>query len=66
MKGKFNLIIGLIALTQVIYYLVNCPTVDCEGSIFGFPIPGFAYLLIWGFITVSILYGVYKDNKAKT
>jgi len=62
MKGKFNLVIGLVALASVVYYLVMCPSVNCNERIIGFQVPGMVYLLFWGTIAVVLLYEVYQQN----
>ena len=62
MKGKFNLAIGLVALASVVYYLVMCPSVNCNERIIGFQVPGMVYLLFWATIAVVLLYGVYQQN----
>ncbi len=65
MKGKFNLVIGLIGIAQVIYYLVMCPTVNCDERILGFGVSGIIFLLFWGILSIILLYGVYKENTKK-
>ena len=60
MKKKFDLVIGLFALANVIYKLIQCPS--CEDHFFFFNVPGFVYILIWTFLAGVLLYGVYKAN----
>jgi len=65
MKGKFNLVIGLIGIASVIYYLVMCPALDCKERIIAVEVSGIVYLLFWGVLSVILLYGVYKENTKK-
>ncbi len=65
MKGKFNLVIGLFGIFNVIYYIVKCPAFDCEQAIFGIPLSGPIYVIFWTILSVVILNGVYKENKNK-
>lgn len=65
MKGKLNLIIGLYALINVILYLVQCPSFDCNQTIFGIELSGIVYLIFWTIMSIIILYGVYKSNVNK-
>ena len=62
MKGKFNLVIGLVALASVVYYLVMCPSVNCNEKIFMFEVSSIVYLLFWATIAVVLLYEVYQQN----
>jgi len=65
MKGKFNLVIGLIGILTVVYYLYNCPTIDCDERILGFMVSGIIYLLFWGVLSIMLLFNVYKENTTK-
>jgi len=60
MKKKTEFVIGLLALTEVIYKIVKCPS--CEDNLFMFQVPGFVHLLFWGLGAVIIFYNVYKAN----
>ncbi len=62
MKKKFSFIVGLFALSQAIFKVVTC--LSCDDSIFGFKIPGLLYVLFWTFLSIVILYDVYKVNWA--
>ena len=65
MKGAFSLIAGMIALTNVIYYAVQCPSFDCRESIFGIELSGIVYFILWAFMAFGCLYDVYKQNTNK-
>lgn len=62
MKGKLNLFIGLLALAQLIYYVVRCPSLTCMADIFSFPVSGIVYCIFWAIITGVILFSIYKQN----
>lgn len=61
MKGKFNLIVGLLALSNAVYHLVTCPL--CEERLFGFDISGMLYLGFWIAIMIMMFYSVYDVNR---
>lgn len=61
MRGIWNLIIGLLALSNVIYKLIRC--IDCRERIFGIEMNGYLYLAIWSILGIYILYRFYLDNK---
>lgn len=61
MRGIINLVLGILALFNIGYKLMNCPL--CEDRIFGFAIPGMLYLAIWAFFAVTCLYSFFKQRK---
>ena len=63
MKKKTEFIIGLLALTEVIYKIAKCPS--CEDNLFMFKVPGFVHILFWGLGATIIFYNVYKANRTK-
>ena len=63
MKKKIEFIIGLLALTEVTYKLVKCPS--CEDNLLMFQVPGFVHILFWGLGAIIIFYNVYKANWGK-
>ena len=63
MKKKTEFVIGLLALTEVIYKIVKCPS--CEDNLLMFQVPGFVHLLFWGVGAIIIFYNVYKANSIK-
>ena len=63
MKRKFEFVIGLLALTEVIYKIITCPS--CEDNLLMFQVPGFVHILFWGIGATMIFYNVYKANWAK-
>lgn len=60
MKKKLEFAIGIIALVEVFHKLMTCPS--CEDTFFWINVPGYVYLLLWLFLAILILYGVYKAN----
>ena len=63
MKGILSLLIGLYSIGQVVYYLVNCPSIDCSRNIFGFQVSGIIFLLFWGLLGVVDFYAFFKGRK---
>jgi len=63
MKKKTEFLIGLLALTEVIYKIVKCPS--CEDNLLLFKVPGYVHLLFWGLGAIIIFYNVYKANSVK-
>ena len=63
MKKKFSFAMGLLALLELVYKLVKCPS--CESEIFGFQVPGIVYIFFWGILATIILFDVYKANWAE-
>jgi hypothetical protein len=62
MKGTVYLIMGIIALVEVVYHIFNYG--GKPGSIFGFDIPNIPYLLIWSFLVILFFYRYYTIRKA--
>ncbi len=62
MKGKLSLIIGILAIANVVYSFFSNSN---HSSIFGMELNIWVYRLIWSFLAVSILYKYFEDNKAK-
>jgi len=60
MKKKFDLVLGCVALLEVVYKLFTCPT--CEDSILWFEVPGWGHILFWGVAASALFYNVYKAN----
>lgn len=60
MKKKVELIIGIIALLNVIYKMIVCLT--CDDRIFFFEVSWIVYILFWISIAVATFYEVYKAN----
>lgn len=63
MKKKIEFAIGLLAVTEVVYKLAECPS--CEDNLLMFKVPGYVHLLFWGFGATMIFYNVYKANTIK-
>ena len=63
MKKKTEFIIGLLALSEVIYKIIKCPS--CEDNLLWFQVPGFVHILFWGLGGGILMYKVYKANWAK-
>lgn len=63
MKKKFAFVVGLFALSQVIYKFVTC--INCEETILLFTVSGLVFILFWTVLSVLILYDVYKVNWAE-
>ena len=63
MKGILSLLIGLYSIGQVVYYLVNCPSIDCGKNIFGFDVSGIIFLLFWGLLAVVDFYAFFKGRR---
>ncbi len=63
MKKKFEFIIGLLALSEVTYKIINCP--NCEDNLLWIQVPGLVHILFWGLGTIIMFYKVYKANWAK-
>jgi len=66
MNGRaiINLVIGIFALYNVGYKLMNCPL--CPDRFFGFEIPGIVYLAIWVFFAVSCFVAFNKQRKVSS
>ena len=62
MKRKFNLVLGLIMLIDLVYKIVTCP--GCEDNILWFQVPGFVKILFLAILTIGLLYPAYRDNWA--
>jgi hypothetical protein len=62
MKGKLSLIIGILAIANLVYSFFSTSN---HSSIFGMELNIWVYRLIWSFLAVSILYKYFKENKAK-
>jgi len=60
MKRKFNLVLGLIFLFDLVYKIVKCP--NCEDNILFFQVPGFVKILFLAILTIGLLYPVYTEN----
>ena len=60
MKKKFDLVIGIIGVFNVLYKLATCPS--CADRILWFEISGPVYLIIWSTISIIVLYGFYQAN----
>ena len=58
------LLIGLIAMLNVIYKIATC--LNCDERILGFEIPGIVYLAIWSVVAASSCIGFYKANWVET
>lgn len=59
MKRKFNLVLGLIMLIDLVYKIVSCP--GCEDNILWFQVPGFVKILFLAILTIGLLYPVYRE-----
>ncbi len=58
-----NVALGLYCFWNA-YRFASISPMPAQGSLFGFAIPGMAYLAFWGLFGVWCLYGAYQGRHA--
>jgi hypothetical protein len=59
-RNIFNIVFGLIMLSQLVYKLLTCPA--CDDRIFGFSVPGYAKIIFYIVLMLAFFYPVFKDK----
>lgn len=62
MKNIWSIIIGILAIINIIYSFWNATTIE---SIFGIEMNIWVYRLIWSVITIASLYDYYKKKMGR-
>jgi len=59
MKGKTALILGILGVSEIIYFLIYLPPTE---TVFGIALNGWLFFAIWFFITGFAIYSFIKEN----